>query len=63
MVADEKSIYALTRENLKEFVATYYAPNNSFLVIVGAYEKVKDQVQPFGDVTLFDAEGNTISKK
>lgn len=37
-VADEKSINALTRENLREFAATYYAPNNSFLVVVGDFD-------------------------
>jgi predicted Zn-dependent peptidase len=37
-VADEQSINALTRENLKEFAATYYAPNNSFLVVVGDFD-------------------------
>ena len=37
VLADEKAINALTRENLKEFAATYYAPNNSFLVVVGDF--------------------------
>jgi hypothetical protein len=27
---------------------------------VGDWEKVKDQVTPFGDVTLYDAEGNVV---
>src|SRR4051812_4958813 len=37
VVPDEKSINALTRDDLKQFAATYYAPNNSFLVIVGDF--------------------------
>jgi zinc protease len=41
VVPDEKSINALTRENLKEFAATYYAPNNSFLVVVGDFNPDK----------------------
>lgn len=41
VIADEKSINALTRENLKEFAATYYAPNNSFLVVVGDFNPDK----------------------
>ena len=31
-------------------------------MIVGDWEKVKDQVTPFGDVTMYDAEGNVITK-
>jgi predicted Zn-dependent peptidase len=41
VIADEKSINALTRDNLKEFAATYYAPNNSFLVVVGDFNPDK----------------------
>jgi predicted Zn-dependent peptidase len=41
VIADEKSINALTRENLKEFAATYYVPNNSFLVVVGDFNPDK----------------------
>lgn len=41
VLPDEKSINALTRENLKEFAATYYAPNNSFLVVVGDFNPDK----------------------
>ena len=32
------------------------------IVIVGDWEKVKDQVIPFGDVTIYDAEGNVVTK-
>ena len=35
VVADEKSINALTRADLKEFVAKYYIPNASHLIVVG----------------------------
>jgi len=31
-------------------------------VIVGDWDKVKDQVTPFGEVTTYDAEGNVITK-
>jgi predicted Zn-dependent peptidase len=41
VLPDEKSINALTRESLKEFAATYYAPNNSFLVVVGDFNPDK----------------------
>jgi hypothetical protein len=29
---------------------------------VGDWEKVKDQVTPFGEVTIYDAEGNVVTK-
>jgi hypothetical protein len=29
-------------------------------VIVGDWDKVKDQVTPFGDVTIYDSEGNVV---
>src|SRR4030095_15193480 len=35
VVPDEKSISALTREDLKSFVAKYYIPNTSHMIVVG----------------------------
>src|SRR6185437_8758174 len=35
VVPDEKSISALTQTDLKGFVASYYIPNNSHLIVVG----------------------------
>ena len=35
LVPDEKSIAALTREDLKGFVASYYVPNNAHIIVVG----------------------------
>src|SRR6185436_17425567 len=35
VVPDEKSINALTREDLHQFVASYYVPNASHLIVVG----------------------------
>src|SRR5258706_6238757 len=35
VVPDEKSINALTRADLRQFVSTYYIPNASHLVVVG----------------------------
>ena len=35
LVPDEKSIAALTRDDLKGFVASYYVPNNAHIVVVG----------------------------
>ena len=53
-------IESLTPADIQRVSAKYFDTYHAAIVIVGDYEKVKDQVTPFGDVTLFDAEGNTI---
>jgi zinc protease len=56
-------IESLTPADIQRAAAKYFDTYHAAVVIVGDYNKVKDQVMPFGDITLFDAEGNTISKK
>jgi predicted Zn-dependent peptidase len=56
-------IEALSPADIQQAAAKYFDTYRAAIVIVGDYEKVKDQVTPFGEVTLFDAEGNEISKK
>lgn len=56
-------IEGLTAADIQKAAAKYFDTYRAAVVIVGDYEKVKDQVMPFGDVTLFDAEGNTVSQK
>src|SRR5713101_2063355 len=41
VVPDEKSINALTREDLRNFVAGYYIPNSSHLIVVGDIDPIK----------------------
>ena len=55
-------IQALTTADIERVAAKYFDTYRAAIVIVGDYDKVKDQVTPFGDVTLFDAEGNVITK-
>ena len=55
-------IEGLTTADIQRAAAKYFDTYRAAIVIVGDYEKVKDQVTPFGEVTLFDAEGNVISK-
>jgi predicted Zn-dependent peptidase len=55
-------IETLTKADIQKAAAKYFDTYRAAIVIVGDYEKVKDQVTPFGDVTLYDAEGNVISK-
>jgi predicted Zn-dependent peptidase len=56
------SIEGLTLADIQQAAAKYFDTYRAAVVIVGDYDKVKDQVTPFGDVTLYDAEGNVISK-
>lgn len=55
-------IEALTPADIQKAAARYFDTYRAAIVIVGDYEKVKDQVLPFGDVTLYDANGNVIPK-
>src|SRR5262249_53291497 len=55
-------IDGLSAGDIQKAAAKYFDSYRCALVIVGDYEKVKDQVAPFGDVVLFDADGNPISK-
>ena len=55
-------IDALTPADIEKAAAKYFDTYRAAIVIVGDYEKVKDQVTPFGEVTMYDAEGNVISK-
>ncbi|MGI8732378.1 MAG: M16 family metallopeptidase [Pyrinomonadaceae bacterium] len=56
------AIEGLTLADIQQAAAKYFDTYRAAVVIVGDYDKVKDQVTPFGDVTLFDADGNVITK-
>jgi hypothetical protein len=55
-------IEALTTADIQRVAAKYFDTYRAAIVIVGDWEKVKDQVTPFGEVTIYDAEGNVVSK-
>ncbi|MEP6922546.1 MAG: pitrilysin family protein [bacterium] len=55
-------IEALTPADIQNAAAKYFDTYRAAIVIVGDYEKVKNQVLPFGEVTLYDADGNVIPK-
>jgi len=55
-------IEALTAVDIQKAASKYFDTYRAAIVIVGDYDKVKDQITPFGDVTVYDAEGNVISK-
>ena len=55
-------IEGLTTADIQRVAAKYFDTYHAAIVIVGDWEKVKDQVTPFGDVTMYDAEGNVVSK-
>jgi len=55
-------IEGLTTADIQRVAAKYFDTYRAAIVIVGDWEKVKDQVTPFGDVTMYDAEGNVVTK-
>jgi predicted Zn-dependent peptidase len=55
-------IEALTNADIQRVAAKYFDTYRAAIVIVGDWDKVKDQVTPFGDVTIYDAQGNVVSK-
>lgn len=55
-------VEALTTADIQRVAAKYFDTYRAAIVIVGDWEKVKDQVIPFGDVTMYDAEGNVVTK-
>ncbi|HKY28283.1 MAG TPA: pitrilysin family protein [Pyrinomonadaceae bacterium] len=55
-------IEGLTLADIQSAAAKYFDTYRAAVVIVGDYDKVKDQVTPFGEVTLYDPEGNVITK-
>ena len=55
-------IEGLTTADIQRAAAKYFDTYHAAIVIVGDWDKVKDQVTPFGDVTMYDAEGNVITK-
>ena len=55
-------ITALTKEDIQRAAAKYFDTYHAAVVIVGDWNVVKDQVKPFGDVTIYDPQGNVISK-
>ena len=55
-------IEGLTAADIQRVSAKYFDTYRAAIVIVGDWEKVKDQVIPFGDVTIYDAEGNVVTK-
>ena len=55
-------ITALTTQDIQRAAAKYFDTYHAAVVIVGDWEVVKEQVKPFGDVTIYDSDGNIIRK-
>ncbi|HEX7333634.1 MAG TPA: pitrilysin family protein [Pyrinomonadaceae bacterium] len=55
-------VESLTAADIQKAAAKYFDTYRAAIVIVGDWDKVKDQVTPFGEVTMFDAEGNVTAK-
>jgi zinc protease len=56
-------VEGLTKEDIQRAAAKYFDTYHAAIVIVGDWDKVKDQVTPFGDVTIYDSDGNVVTKK
>lgn len=55
-------VESLTAADIQKAAAKYFDTYRAAIVIVGDWDKVKDQVTPFGEVTMYDTEGNVITK-
>ena len=55
-------IQAVTPADIQKAAAKYFDTYRAAIVIVGDWDKVKDQVTPFGEVTMYDAEGNVVTR-
>jgi len=53
-------IAAVTPGQVKEMAGTFLGSDNSVIVIVGDYTKVKDQLTGFKDITFLDVDGKKI---
>ena len=53
-----EKVNAVTLQDVQNASAKYFDTYRCAIVIVGDYAKVKDQVTPFGEVTVFDEKGN-----
>ena len=53
-------VNAVTLQDVENAAAKYFDSYRCAIVIVGDYPKVKDQVKPFGDVTVYDENGNEV---
>jgi zinc protease len=53
-------VEGLTAADIQKAAAKYFDTYRAAIVIVGDWDKVKDQVTPFGEVTMYDAEGNVV---
>ena len=58
----KSKIEALTTADIQKAATKYFDQSGFAAVIVGDYDKVKDQVATYGEVTLLDTEGNPVTK-
>ncbi len=56
-------INAVSIKDVQDVAVKYFDTYHCAVVIVGDYEKVKDQIKPFGDIILYDIDGNVIPAK
>jgi len=54
------SINKLTKEDIFNTAKKYIRPDSIYIVLSGNSKAIKDKLKKFGDVTVFDADGNQI---
>ncbi len=57
------SINKLTKKDILNAAQKYIHPDNLFIVVSGDASAVKDKLKRFGEVKVFDADGNQLSEK
>jgi zinc protease len=57
----QKTVTGLSAEAVKTGAQMLLGSENSVIVVVGDYEKVKDQLTGFGEVTVVDINGKPVA--
>ncbi|MFN0203910.1 MAG: M16 family metallopeptidase [Bacteroidia bacterium] len=53
-----QKLAAITKDDVKKAAAKYIRPENAHIIVVGSKAEVGEKLKRFGEVTLYDAEGN-----
>lgn len=56
------SINALTKQDILDAARKYIHPDKLYIVVSGDAAAIKDKLTKFGDVKVYDADGNEITK-
>jgi Predicted Zn-dependent peptidases len=57
-----EKVNTVTASDIQKAAAKYFDTYRCAIVIVGDYQKVKDQIAPFGDITVYDEKGKLLNR-